>query len=111
AGLNSIVALSGLGMAYIHLTNDSNRLRNALLVLSLLPIALFANVIRVAALALITYHFSDDAGQRFHDIAGITEVLFALGAFFALDSLIGATRIGKSASSTNTAPLDARAAS
>jgi exosortase/archaeosortase family protein len=55
-------------------------------VLSIVPIAFAANIVRVISLVLITYHFGDAAGQGFlHGAAGIVLMLVALAAFFALD--------------------------
>ena len=45
---------------------------NAVMLASILPIAFAANVVRVMALVLITYHFGDAAGQGFlHGAAGL----------------------------------------
>ncbi|MES2354977.1 MAG: exosortase-associated protein EpsI, B-type [Pseudomonadota bacterium] len=89
AGLNSIIALSGIGFAFVYLAGHMARWHNVLLVASVLPIALLANVLRVAFLTLITYHFGDAMGQRFHDVAGMVEAFLALGTFFLLDWLLG----------------------
>lgn len=95
AGLNSIIALSGIGLAYVYLAGHTRRWHNWFLILSVLPIAIFANILRVACLTLVTYHFGDDMGQHFHDTAGMVEVIFALGAFFVLDSLLDWISRGK----------------
>jgi hypothetical protein len=39
-------------------------------------------------LVLITYHLGDAAGHSFHDYAGYAEIVFAFGAFFALDAIL-----------------------
>ena len=88
AGLNSIIALSGIGFAFIYLAGHKVLWHNALLVASVLPIALFANVLRVTFLTLITYHVGDAMGQRFHDVAGMVEAFLALATFFLLDWLL-----------------------
>ena len=89
AGLNSIIALTGVGFAFIYLAGRSSRWHNALLVTGIFPIAFVANVLRVVCLTLITFHAGDQLGQRFHGIAAIFEVFFALGAFFVLDAVLG----------------------
>jgi exosortase/archaeosortase family protein len=59
------------------------------MLLSILPIAFIANMVRVIALVLITYHFGDEAGQGFlHGAAGMVLMLVALAFFFALDALL-----------------------
>jgi exosortase/archaeosortase family protein len=48
-------------------------------------IASVANVIRVIVLALVTYHFGDEAGQGFlHGAAGMVLMIAALLCFFLL---------------------------
>ena len=67
-----------------------SKLHNAIMLASILPIAFVANIVRVIALVLITYHFGDEAGQGFlHGAAGIVLMLVALMCLFALDALLG----------------------
>jgi exosortase B len=88
SGLNSMIALSGVGLLFMYLIKHPSRVYNLLLLLAILPIAFLANIIRVTLLMLITYHFGDGAGQAFHDYAGYLEIVFAFGAFFAFDALV-----------------------
>jgi len=88
SGLNSMVALSGVGLLYVHLAGHQGRALNAALLASILPIAFAANIVRVLLLVLITYYYGDAAGRTFHDYAGVLEVLLAFGAFFAFDRLL-----------------------
>jgi len=89
SGLNSIVALSGVGLLYVYLAAHHGRTRNIALLASILPIAFAANVVRVLLLVLITYYDGEAAGQTFHGYAGVLEVLLAFSAFFAFDRLLG----------------------
>lgn len=76
AGLNTLFMLESLGLLYLHLVRRESWFRNIALAVLIVPIALIANVIRVASLALITYYFGDVVGQGFlHEFAGL--VLFA----------------------------------
>ena len=88
SGLNSMVALSGIGLLYVYLVGSGNKITMTILLLSVLPVAFVANVVRVLILVLVTYHFGDEAGQKFHDSAGYLEIGMAFGAFFLLDSLL-----------------------
>jgi exosortase B len=89
AGLNSMFSLSAIGLLYLYLKRDQSWLRNALIVLSLLPIAFFANVARAVILVLVTYHFGDKAGQGFvHGFSGIVLFVFALMAVLLLDAIL-----------------------
>ncbi len=96
SGLKSMYSLSALGIFYVYLRRHASILQNALLLGSVIPIALFANIGRVIALVLITYYFGDEAGQGFlHDLAGYTELVVALIAFGLLDSFLGLVIPGK----------------
>jgi exosortase B len=90
SGLNSIFSLSAMGLLYLHLMGYRSRLRNALLVLSLVPIAVLSNLVRVIFLVLLTYHAGDEAGQGFlHGFAGMFLFIVALGILFAFDRVLG----------------------
>ncbi|HLX23334.1 MAG TPA: exosortase B [Usitatibacter sp.] len=72
SGMNSLYSLFALTLLYLHLTGPSSRARIAVLLASVVPIAIVANVLRVLALVLVTYRFGDDAGQGvFHTAAGM----------------------------------------
>jgi exosortase len=92
SGLNSMVALSGIGLLYVYLAAHRGRGHTIALLASILPIAFAANVMRVLLLVLITWYQGEAAGRSFHDHAGLLEVLLAFGAFFALDRVLGAGR-------------------
>lgn len=90
SGINSMFSLSAMGLLYAHLRGRRGGLHDGLLIASILPIAFAANIGRVTALVLITYHFGDGVGQGFmHDFAAITEFVMAVLALFAVDFLLG----------------------
>lgn len=92
SGLNSMFSLSALGLLYLHLMQYKSWWHNGLLLVSILPIAFCANIVRVVILVLVTYHFGDEAGQGFvHGFAGLILFAVALLMLFGLDSL---ARIG-----------------
>ena len=92
SGINSMFALSSMGLLYMYLMRHTSKWRNAILVASILPIAFATNVVRVIVLVLVTYHFGDAAGQGFiHGFSGIALFIIALLILFALDALLGAT--------------------
>jgi exosortase B len=89
SGLNSMFSLSALGTLFMYIMRRPSRIHNAMMLVSILPIAFAANIVRVIALVLITYHLGDEAGQGFlHGAAGIVLMLVALLFFFALDALL-----------------------
>jgi len=89
SGLNSMVALTGMGLIYTYVVGRRSRCHNALLLMSVLPVAFAANVIRVIALLLTTYYFGDAAGRAFHSSAAWLEIVLAFAGFFAVDHLLG----------------------
>ena len=89
SGLNSMFSLSAMVLLYVYLRGHRGWLHDTLLIVSILPIAFAANIGRVLALALITYHFGDGAGQGFmHDFAAIAEFVMAVLTLFAVDYLL-----------------------
>ena len=92
AGLNSIISLGAICLLYGYLRHRSNFPAFVLIVLSVIPVAVFSNFIRVLILILITYHSGEAAAQGFlHDFAGLTMFAIALATIFLLDSFF--TRI------------------
>ncbi len=90
SGLHSMFSLSAMGLLYLYLMGHKSWARNGILIASILPIAFFANIIRVMILVLVTYHLGDEAGQGFlHDFAGVLLFVVALLLLFALDGLLG----------------------
>lgn len=89
AGLNSMFSLSALGLLYLYLMRHKSWLHNGLIVASLLPIAFFANIVRVIILVLVTYHFGDAAGQGFvHGFSGLLLFVIALIVMLLLDAIL-----------------------
>jgi exosortase B len=90
SGLHSMFSLSALGLLYLYMMQYRSWTRNAVLIASLLPIAFFANTVRVIILVLVTYYFGDEAGQGFiHGFAGILLFMVSLLFLFMLDAVLG----------------------
>ena len=93
SGLNSMFSLSALGTLFMYISGRTSRLHNLVMLAAILPIAFSANIVRVIALVLVTYHFGDEAGQGFlHDSAGLLLIVIALAALFALDRAVSRLR-------------------
>jgi len=89
AGLHTLFTLEALGLLYLNIVRHDSFVRNVTLAILIVPISFTANVIRVMALTLITYHFGDEAGQGFlHGFAGMVLFLTALLLIMAVDSAI-----------------------
>lgn len=99
AGMRTLFMLEAMGIFYLNVIRHSSWLRNVGLAILIVPISFTANMIRVLALTLITYHFGDEAGQGFmHGFAGIvlfaSAMLLMMGLDTALRKLSGRVEAG-----------------
>lgn len=89
SGMNSIFALSAIGVFYIHEFVQDNWIRKVVLIASIIPITILANLFRVLTLVLGSYYFGvENVEGLFHDLTGIALFVFALALFFLLDRLL-----------------------
>lgn len=89
SGINSMFSLSAVGLLYLYIMQRKNWLHVGLILVSLLPIAFCANVIRVVFLVLLTYHFGDAAGQGFlHGFSGMVLFVVALLLILGFDGIL-----------------------
>jgi exosortase len=86
AGLGSIVSLLAIGLLYIHLTGPRDRTRTILLISGIIPVAVFANLLRVILLVLLTYYAGDGVAQSIaHDLTGLVTFGLSMFGMLALD--------------------------
>jgi exosortase len=89
SGMNSIFALSAIGVFYVHEFVRRHPIRKLLLILSIVPITVLANIFRVITLVLGAYYLGVDTIEGlFHDLTGIALFVFALALFFLLDRIL-----------------------
>ena len=89
AGLHTLFTLEAMGLLYLNIVRHDSLFRNVALATCIVPISFTANVFRVMALTLITYHFGDEAGQGFlHGFAGMVLFITALLLITSVDSLL-----------------------
>jgi len=89
SGINSIFALSAIGIFYVHEFVRRHPARRLILILSIVPITILANVFRVITLVLGAYYLGVDTIEGlFHDLTGIALFVFALVLFFFLDQVL-----------------------
>jgi exosortase len=90
SGLNSLISLSAISLFYVYLRHHANVRYALLLFIAVLPVAIFANLIRILFLVLLTYYGGESAAQGFlHDFAGMTMFMTALISIFAIDHFVG----------------------
>jgi exosortase len=89
SGLNSLVSLSAISLFYVYVRHQENWRYAVILLLMIVPVAVFANFVRILILILLTYYGGESAAQGFlHNFAGLTMFVTALLTIFGLDALI-----------------------
>ena len=90
SGMNSIFALSAIGVFYAYAFRWSEKIRSIILLAAIIPITIAANFTRVLALVLIAYYGGPDLIEgTLHDLTGISLFVFALVMLFMLDGVLG----------------------
>jgi exosortase B len=93
SGMNSIFALSAIGVFYVYAFRWKEKLRSLLLLLAIVPITILANFLRVFALVLMAYYGGPDLIEgAVHDLTGISLFVVALLLLFAFDGVLGGIR-------------------
>jgi exosortase len=88
SGIRSVISLMAVGALYAYIQSTLN-LKRVVLFLSIIPIAIAANIIRLMLFALITYHFGEAAGQGFfHYFSGILILFLSLMSLVVIDVFI-----------------------
>jgi exosortase len=89
SGLNSLISLSAISLFYVYIRHQEQVRYALILMLMVVPVAVFANLIRILILIMLTYYGGEAAAQGFlHDFAGITMFVTALLTIFAVDSVL-----------------------
>lgn len=90
SGMNSIFALSAIGVFYALVFRPSEKIRGVLLVLAIVPITILANFVRVITLVLVAYYGGPDLLEGIiHDLTGIGLFVVALILVFTFDGFLG----------------------
>jgi len=90
SGMNSIFALSAIGVFYAYAFRWDHKVRSILLLIAIVPITIVANFIRVLALVLIAYYGGPDLLEgAVHDLTGIGLFVVAVALLFLFDELLG----------------------
>jgi exosortase len=91
SGLNSLVGLTAISLLYVYLMRGPSIAYSLLLTALTVPVAVAANIVRVALLVVVTYVFGEEVGQSFvHFAAGLVLFSSALLLIFALDRALQA---------------------
>ncbi len=89
SGMNSIFSLTALFIIYLRTGARHNPWHIALLVASVIPVAVLTNLGRVISLVLTTWFVGDSFAQGlFHEVAGVIAFVFALFLLSVIDRLL-----------------------
>ena len=89
SGMNSIFALSAIGVFYVYAFRWHEKIRALLLLALIVPITITANFLRVVALVLIAYYGGVEMIEGvIHDLTGIALFIVAVALMFLCDALI-----------------------
>jgi exosortase len=89
SGMNSIFALSAIGVFYVYAFRQDSKIRALLLLAAIVPITILANFIRVISLVLIAYYGGIDQVEGvLHDITGIALFIVAVVLMFLFDGFL-----------------------
>jgi exosortase/archaeosortase family protein len=87
--LNSIFALSAIGVFYVYAFRWHEKIRGLILISLIIPITITANFLRVLALVLIAYYAGVDKIEgSLHDLTGIALFIVAVALMFLCEGLI-----------------------
>jgi exosortase len=90
SGLNSIFALSAIGVFYVYAFRWHEKIRSLILLSLIIPITIVANFIRVMSLVLIAYYGgADKLNGVLHDLTGIALFVVAVTLLFVCDGFLG----------------------
>jgi exosortase len=89
SGMNSIFALSAIGVFYVYAFRWHEKIRALILLSLIIPITISANFLRVVSLVLIAYYGGVEMIEGvIHDLTGIALFIVAVGLMLVSDGLI-----------------------
>jgi exosortase len=87
SGFRSLITMISLGLVYAYVNKGDLR-KKTILIASIVPLALFGNLVRVIGMCLVTYYIGTDAGKIYHDASGFVIFLVLIAGLIALESLL-----------------------
>jgi len=89
SGMNSIFALSAIGVFYVYAFRWQEKIRGLILISLIIPITITANFLRVLTLVLIAYYGGVDKIEGpLHDLTGIALFIVAVILMFLCDGFL-----------------------
>lgn len=91
AGIGSLLTLCAVGLFYVHLRRDAGARFGSALLVAIVPVAVVANLVRVAIVILLTWYFGAVIGEGVaHEAAGLLMFGIAMLGMFAIDGALSA---------------------
>ena len=87
SGFRSLITMIALGLLYVYF-NKGTIGKKVLLFLSVIPLALIGNFLRVFSLCLVTYYMGDKAGHIYHDVSGYVIFVFVILGMLGFDKML-----------------------
>lgn len=88
SGFRSLITLFSLGLVYVYLSK-STMPKKIFLTISIVPLALVGNLVRVMALCLITFYFGEEVGQGFfHNFSGIVMFIITVMGLIGIETIM-----------------------
>lgn len=88
SGFRSLVTMCALALVYVYLLKG-NLPKKLILLLSVVPLALLGNLIRIIILCLITYYLGEEAAQGFfHNFSGLVIFVIMITGLIGLETLL-----------------------
>lgn len=93
SGIRSLMSLIALGTAFAYITQRS-KLKMAIVIFSAIPVAIFANAVRVIMTGILARHWGAQAAEGFfHEFAGLAVFALAIAIVVAIGTIL--RRVGK----------------
>lgn len=87
SGFRSLITMISLGLVYVYVIKG-RAIKKAILLGSIIPLALLGNLLRVVGMCLVTFHFGEDIGHKFHDISGYAIFFVLILGLMGMDSIL-----------------------
>jgi exosortase len=87
SGFRSLITMIALGLPFAYVNKGTFK-KKAILVSSVIPLALLGNFIRVLSVCLVTYHFGESIGAKYHDASGFVIFLVLIGGLIGIEKLL-----------------------
>ncbi len=87
SGFRSLITMISLGLVYAYIIKNTIP-RKIVLFISVIPMAFLGNFARVTGVCLVTHHFGEDAGHKFHDTSGYVIFILLIFGLMGLEALL-----------------------